>query len=155
VEKATFTVYTDPFERYFERRGITEESSANLSAEEAERFKASFPVEHPRWFREIKPSGWKQVKGGVQWQYADFKPKDPIEVRYYMTQLPNRAEDVGVFLERALRGGGQKGSAVVEIETIKQLLLATWGKEPQTSEVKAFAAEQIWYAPSKNFSAKA
>ena len=152
VEKATFTVYTDPFERYFERRGITEESSANLSAEEAERFKASFPVEHPWWFREIKPSGWKQVKGGVQWQYADFKPKDPIEVRYYMTQLPNRAEDVGVFLERALRGGGQKGSAVVEIETIKQLLLATWGKEPQTSEVKAFAAEQIWYAPSKNFS---
>lgn len=152
VEKATFTVYTDQFERYFERRGITEESSANLSPQEAERFKASFPVEHPWWFREIKPTGWEQVKGGLQWQHTHFKPKDPIEVRYYMTQLPSRAEDVGVFLEQALRRAGQKGSAVGEMETIKQLLLATWGMEPQTSQVKAFAAEQIWYAPSKTFS---
>ena len=95
VESATFTVYTNPFERYFERRGITEESTADLSTEEAERFKSSFPVQHPWWFRQITPAGWNQVKGGVQWQYKDFKPKDPIEVRYYMTQLPSRPEEVG------------------------------------------------------------
>jgi hypothetical protein len=152
VEKATFTIYTDQFERYFERRGITEESSANLSTEEAERFKASFPVEHPWWFRETKPTGWKQVKGGLQWQYQDFKPKDPIEVRYYMTQLPNRAEDVGGFLEAALRGAGLKDSTAAEVERIKELLLATYGKEPQDPMVKAFAVEQLWYVPRKDFS---
>ncbi len=152
VESATFTVYTDPFERYFERRGITEESSANLSIEEADRFKASFPVQHPWWFRQITPTGWNQVKNGVQWRYKDFKPKDPIDIRYYMTQLPNRPEDVGPFLEQALRGVDQKESAAAEVERIKELLLATYGNEPQDSKVKAFAAEQIWYAPRKDFS---
>jgi hypothetical protein len=103
VESATFTVYSKPFERYFERRGITEENTADLPTEDAERFKSSFPVQHPWWFRQITPAGWNEVKGGVQWQYKDFKPKDPIEIRYYMTQLPIRPEEVGPFLEQALR----------------------------------------------------
>jgi hypothetical protein len=153
VESATFTVYTKPFERYFERRGITEENAADLSTEEAERFKSSFPVQHPWWFRQITPAGWNQVKGGVQWQYKDFKPKDPIEIRYYMTQLPIRPEEVAPFLEQALRGVGERDKAV-ELEKIRQLLLATYGEEPQDSTVRAFAAEQLWYATRKDFSAE-
>jgi hypothetical protein len=153
VETASFTVYTKPFERYFERRGITEENTADLSTEEAERFKSSFPVQHPWWFRQITPAGWNQVKGGVQWQYKDFKPKDPIEIHYYMTQLPIRPEEVGPFLEQALRGVAKRDRAV-ELEKIRQLLLATYGEEPQDSTVRAFAAEQLWYAPSKDFSAE-
>lgn len=153
VETATFTVYTTPFERYFERRGITEENTADLSTEEAERFKSSFPVQHPWWFRQITPAGWNQVKGGVQWQYKDFKPKDPIEIHYYMTQLPSRPEEVGPFLEQALRGV-EKRDRAVELKKIRQLLLATYGEEPRDSAVREFAAEQLWYAPRKDFSAE-
>jgi hypothetical protein len=89
----------------------------------------------------------------VQWQYKDFKPKDPIEIHYYMTQLPIRPEEVGPFLEQALRGVAKRDRAV-ELEKIRQLLLATYGEEPQDSTVRAFAAEQLWYAPSKDFSAE-
>jgi hypothetical protein len=34
------------------------------------------------------------------------------------------------------------------------LLLATYGEEPQGSTVRAFAAEQLWYAPRKDFSSE-
>ena len=47
---------------------------------------------------------------------------------------------------------GQKEPPSLEVERIKQLLLATYGKEPQDAKVKAFAAEQLWYAPRKDFS---
>jgi hypothetical protein len=152
VEKATFTVYTEPFERYFERRGITEENAPDLSPEEAETFRSSFPVQHPWWFRQITPGGWHQIKGGIQWQYENFKPKDSIELRYYMTQLPSREEEVGRFLDQVLRHVGPTSSPTVELEKIKQILLATYGEEPQDSEVRAFAGRQLWYAPRKDFS---
>lgn len=152
VERATFTVYTEPFERYFGRRGITEENVPNLSPEETDTFKSSFPVQHPWWFRQITPSRWHHIKGGIQWQYKDFKPKDPIELRYYMTQLPDREEEVLPFLDQVLRHIGTTASPAVELERIKQILLATYGEEPQDPEVKAFAARQLWYAPRKDFS---
>ena len=52
-----------------------------------------------------------------------------------------------------MRGVGQ-GDRAVELERIKQLLLATYGQEPQDPTIRAFAAEQLWYAPLKNFSAE-
>jgi hypothetical protein len=47
VEIATFTVITEPFEKYFNRRGIGEESDSDMDQESAERFNSSFPVRHP------------------------------------------------------------------------------------------------------------
>lgn len=152
VESAKFTVITEPFERYLGRRGITEEELTDMNHEEASRFESSFPVRHPWWFREIKPEGWQAVKGGVQWLHKDFKPKDPIEVRYYMTQIPQLSQEVDPFLDSFLKGLGPNESAATELRRLKQIVLATYGKVPEDETVKAFASQQLWYAPRKDFS---
>jgi hypothetical protein len=69
VETARFTVLTEPFERYLNHRGWTEQDANPI-----------FPVRYPWWFRQVTPTGWQAVKGGVQWSYKDFKPKDPITI---------------------------------------------------------------------------
>lgn len=153
VEKAKFTVITAPFEKYLHRRGFTEEEGSELKGEELHRFKSSFPVAHPWWFRRIKPDGWKAVEGGVQWEYEDFKPKDAIEVSYYVTQIPSQPDEVDPFLDRFLAGLGPKESAATELGHVKEIVLATYGKEPTAKVVKDFVSEQLWYLPTKDFSA--
>lgn len=152
VEQATFTAYTQAFEKYISGRGITDESKSNLSPEDSTRFESSFPVQHPWWFREIKPVGWKAVEGGVQWQYQNFKPKEPIAIAYYQTQLPKNADEVGPFIDRFSKNLESKNSVVTELTKIRELLLATYGKEPDDPTVRTFASEQRWYAPRTNFS---
>jgi hypothetical protein len=151
VETATFTVITGPFERYFERRGISEESEKKIrgfSGEEESRSDNPFPVQHPWWFRKITPDGWKEVEGGVQWQFKDFKPRDPIDVRYYMTQFPRLPGEVDAFVDVLLSTGASRK----ELEEINQVLLSTYGKEPQENRAREFASAQLWYAPRKDFS---
>ena len=152
VEKATFTVYTEPFEKYINRRGITEESKSEMSSADAARSQATFPVQHPWWFREVKPSNWKPVEGGLQWQYRNFKPKEPITIAYYQTQLPKTSEEVDAFVDRFLENLQPGDSVVSELTKIRELLLATYGKEPDDPAVRAFASEQRWYGPRTNFS---
>lgn len=151
VKTATFTVITEPFESYLERRGVTEESEKKLrgfSGEEEARSEKAFPVQHPWWFRKITPEGWKKVEGGVQWQYSDFKPKDPIDVRYYMTQFPRLPEEVDAFVDALLSAG----TTLTELEEMNQVLLSTYGKDPEENGAREFASSQLWYAPRKDFS---
>jgi hypothetical protein len=154
VEAATFTVITERFELYLDRRGFFEEPAAGLSPEEVARTKAMYPVRRPWWFRQITPVGWQAVKGGVQWHYKDFKPKDPIAVRYYLTQIPRLPEEVDAFVDSILKGmgEGQAARAATELGLVRQILLATYGKEPEDDAAKAFVAAQVWYAPRKDFS---
>jgi len=151
VETATFTVITEPFESYLERRGVIEESKRKLrgfSREEESRPRTALPVRHPWWFRKIKPEGWRKVEGGVQWQYKDFKPKDPIDVRYYITQFPRLPEEVDAFVDALLSSGTSRK----ELEEINEILLSTYGKEPEGNPAKEFASGQLWYVPRKDFS---
>jgi hypothetical protein len=152
VEKATFRVYTQLFEKYLDRRGLFEQTSEDLKPEEAAQFKVSFPVQDPWWFREIKPNGWKAIKGGIQWQYQDYKPKDPISIAYYMTQFPKRADEVDAFVDRFVQAIPPEDSVRAELEKLRQVLLATYGKQPQNPDVRSFASAQRWYAPRKDFS---
>jgi hypothetical protein len=152
VETATFTAAADPLERYISRRGITEESIAKMSREEAARLKSSFPVQDPWWFRQIEPAGWHKVEGGIQWHYKDFKPKDPIEVRYYTTNIPQQPEEVDAFVDSFLQHLVPNRSAAIELARLREILLATYGKEPEDEVAKGLASEQLWYAPQKDFS---
>jgi hypothetical protein len=152
VETAKFTLITEPFGRYFEHRGITEESAGKLDSEEYKRFNSSFPVHHPWWFRQIEPSGWKAVEGGVQWEYTDFKPKDPIEVKYYTTPFPRLPEEVGPFMDRFAQGLEPKESAGPQLARLREVLLAVYGCEPKDPRAKSFVSKQLWYEPRKNCS---
>lgn len=153
VQTATFTVMTGPFELYLNRRGFIEESSAGVSAEEAARTREMYPVQHPWLFRQITPEGWHAIEGGVQWRYKDFKPKDPIGVRYYITQIPRLPEEVDAFVDRILKSLDQRvGATTAQLQLVREILLATYGKEPESDAAKAFVAGQVWYAPRKDFS---
>lgn len=182
VEKATFTVITEPFERYLDVRGLGERPPAGLGAEQDEgdrKFQESFPVIHPWWFRQIKPDGWRKVEHGVQWSYTDYKPQDSLVIGYFMTALPQLPDDVGPFVDRFLQNLADRNSSTsdgqqlkqlmqapdnkqqenhaatqraVELQRLKQLLLATYGKEPTDAVVKDHVAGQIWYEPKKDFS---
>lgn len=152
VETADFKVLTDRFEKYFKRRGITEETDAEMSSDEAEQFHSSFPVRHPWWFRQIDPQGWKPIAGGVQWEYKDYKPKDPIAVRYYTTPFPELPEEVDAFVDQFLKALDPNQSAPTELGRLKQILLAIYGKEPEDQTARTFASEQLWYKPRQDFS---
>ncbi len=152
VEAAKFTVFTERFEQYFDRRGVTEDSAVEPSAEGADRFNSTFPVRHPWWFRQIEPDGWQTVKGGVQWQYNNFKPKDPIQIRYYTTPFPRLPQEVDPFVDRFIKSLGPKESPNLELSRLRQILLAVYGCEPANQEAKAFASRQLWYSPNKDCS---
>jgi hypothetical protein len=152
VETAKFTLITRPFEKYFDRRGITEEAETMMDQETAEQFHSSFPVRHPWWYRRLEPEGWKPVEGGVQWQYKDYKPKDSIAVSYYTTPFPQLPEEVDPFVDQFLKGLGPGESRGAQLERLKQLVLATYGKEPEDQGARTFVSQQLWYEPHKDFS---
>ena len=160
VETATFTIITEPFERYLNHRGwqdvwpdlTAEQSKGFLSAEQAQQLQTEVPVRHPWWFREITPAGWKAVEGGVQWQYSDFKPKDPINIAYSLTQFPRLPAEVASFVNGLRKVLPPGANARTELEAVREVLLATFGKEPGSATAKAFAAQQRWYSPRKDFS---
>ncbi|HMD71640.1 MAG TPA: hypothetical protein VKF41_09880 [Bryobacteraceae bacterium] len=152
VEEATFTLITEPFERYLNQRGWEDSAPVSRSPETAREAETQFPVHHPWWFRTITPDGWEKVEGGVQWRYKDFKPKNPIGVSYFETQFPRLPEEVAPFVKRVRKAAGTAGEQQAKLAWVHQILLATYGKEPEDASARSFAAGQLWYAPRKDFS---
>jgi hypothetical protein len=181
VKSATFTVITAPFERYLDVRGIGEEpplvpGDKQDKGEEMDR--KMFPVQHPWWFRTVSPGGWKNVENGIQWHYEDYKPHDPIVVSYIMTEFPRLPSEASAFVSKFLENLSDSDSAlsarqqlefllkppseghhrrssipdVVALQQLKELLLATYGREPDDESVKRHVASQVWYQPQANFS---
>jgi hypothetical protein len=164
VERAMFTVITDPFERYLNHRGWEESLPLEMADEKDRRppelmdemtkvARDRYPVQHPWSFRKITPDGWQKVEGGVQWEYKDFKPKDAISVAYYLTQFPGLQREVGQFVELVRRAIGNTGDPRPKLRLVRELLLATYGREPDDAAARAFASAQFWYAPRKDFKA--
>jgi hypothetical protein len=149
VESATFTLLTDSFEQKIDQNGIPgiwEQSNPETPRT------PPFPLQHPMWFRRISPNGWKAVKGGVQWSYTDYKPKGSIEAAYYMTQLPKVPEDVDKFVDWFLKRLEPTDSVVADLIRARDVVLATYGKEPEDSMTRRFVEDQLWYAPQMDFS---
>ncbi|HEX4125434.1 MAG TPA: hypothetical protein VHY37_11955 [Tepidisphaeraceae bacterium] len=153
VEKATFTVITDPFEKYLNYRGSTEENVSELPADQQKTVRDFFPVEHEWWYRAVTPAGWKAVDDGIQWQYKNYKPRDPLTITYYQMEYPTLASDVDPWVDAILRTIPDKSKQPGELAIVKQILLATYGQAPTDADAKAFCEDQIWYAPKKDFSA--
>ena len=149
VESATFTLLTDAFEKKLGLNGIP--GFEEQSHPEPPRT-APFPLPHPMWFRQIAPAGWKAVNGGVQWSYSNYKPKDSIGVNYFMTQLPRVPEDVDKFVDWFLTRLDPTDSVIADLIRARDVVLATYGKEPEDSLTKRFVEDQLWYAPQKDFS---
>ncbi len=166
VQKATFTVVTGPFEKYLDWRGMLEEGVDDLTEEVKKKMARRFPIQSPWWFRKIIPEGWKPVKisdvDAIRWEHTDFKPREPIAVRYYYTLLPRFAKDVDLFIDTffnpkryEMEGDpGEKISPVIfaDLVSMKEIMLATYGKKPKDKIAREFAENQVWYNPKKDFS---
>lgn len=149
VERGSFTFLSEGFEQYLTQRGFEEDSP--LTAQYAEKKKAMFPVQKNWWYRDVQPEGWKPVKGGVRWEYTDFKPKDPITVRYFSTQFPRSADEVNAWVDAVLTRIRKGKESPNDLACLHDILLATYGQEPQNDLAKTFVETQIWYHPSKDF----
>jgi len=152
VESATFTVYTNLFENYLNYRGVFEAPAGKGASGDAEQRENPFPIQHPWWFRTVSPDGWKAVEGGIQWKYQNYKPHDPIVVRYYMTEFPQSPVDVNTFVNRIIKRLGEDESEVAALTEAKEVLLATYGKEPTDPEARDYVERQLWYTQRKDFS---
>jgi hypothetical protein len=150
VESATFTLLTERFERFLDRAGLPENATKPHS-EDGTEYPAPFPVRHPWWFRTISPGGWTQVQGGVQWNYKDYKPTDPIEVHYFQSVLPKWPAEVDAFVDHFLKALKPEDSPQAELTRVRDVILATYGAEPADPITKEFVEDQLWYAPRKNF----
>jgi len=150
VESAKFRVITQPFEKYLKKRGVTEEQPEEVPAEDLA--SNPFVVKHPWWYRKVTPDGGKPVDGGIEWTYQDYKPHDPIVVTYYLTQIPTQPDEVDAFVSRIVDRLNAKGKEVDTLKRAREVLLATYGKEPADKQALAFVQEQNWYEPHKDFS---
>lgn len=154
VESATFTVYTDSFETYLNYRGVFEAPSTKSAPDSTEEHENPFPIQHPWWFRTVSPDGWKPVKGGIQWKYENYKPKDSLVLRYYMTEFPQAPADVDTFVSRILKRLTKDELEVTALAKAKEVLLATYGKEPTDPDALSYVERQLWYTSRKDFSMK-
>jgi hypothetical protein len=151
VEHATFTVYSAPFEKYLARRGFDETDPSDLTVEERTTVANNFPVHNVWSYREISPGGWHDVQYGVAWEYRNYKPKDAIKITYFLMQFPQVASEVDPWVDAILRQVSDPNRQASELSIAKQILLATYGKEPADASARAFTADQVWYAPKANF----
>src|ERR1700751_4600409 len=114
---------------------------------------ARLPAYHTWWYQALSPAGWHELsEGGVQWRYSDFKPKDPISISYYLTQLPSSADDVPAFVEHLRALSTDTDNLQEKLSLIQEIVLASYGKDPDSPEGKRFALAQRWFAPRKDFS---
>jgi hypothetical protein len=151
VEKADFTVYTTPFEKYLAHRGLDETKISDLPPDQQRTMASFFPVHNVGSFRGVKPAGWQAVENGIKWEHKNYKPKDPITITYFLMQYPQVADEVDPWVDAILRQVSDPIKQPTELSIAKQILMATYGKEPSDATARAFAADQIWYAPKTDF----
>jgi len=149
VEKATFTVITQPFESYLSQRGVIEKTSESIAA--SKDLPDPFPAHHPWWFRTIDTPDGKPINGGFQWSYSDYKPKDTIVVSYYFTLFPQRPEETGSFLNHFMASLQPPQKPAAMLTRLREVMLATYGKQPTDPSTRAFVEHQLWYKPRADF----
>jgi hypothetical protein len=57
-----------------------------------------------------------------------------------------------VFLNTFLKALSPSEKPELELRRLKEVYLATCGKEPTDNTVRQFASQQLWYEPRQNFS---
>jgi hypothetical protein len=88
---------------------------------------------------------------GYSPDYKNYKPKDPLAIRYYFTQYPAQVSEVDGWMDAILRKVGDHSKDSAELAILRQVLLATYGQAPTDSDALTFCQDQIWYAPKKDF----
>ncbi|MBI5762682.1 MAG: hypothetical protein HZA51_04070 [Planctomycetes bacterium] len=154
VGKASFTIVTKHFEQYLNCRALSEVDSSEHVDNERDSSTRMFFRLHTYWYRDIKPGGWQAIPEGIRWQHTDFKPNDPLEVRYYLTFFPRSAQDVAGWIDTVVHSGQDLEPPMTDEELgfVRQVLLAFFGQTPANLAVRRFVEDQIWYHPRSDFS---
>lgn len=156
VKVANFTVVTKPFEDYLNHRPTIEHQPPDQGDDNDvdDAMYSKLMSQKNRWFRDIRPAGWRLQQNGISWNYKNFKPKDPIQVRYYLTFIPRNETGVDDWIDGLVKAGSSDGKkfGASELEIVRQVLLATYGLSPSDPTAQRFVEKQIWYQPRKDFS---
>ena len=145
IEHATFEVNLGGFEEYLAHREIIEASPPSPADVENAKARGVFNwiLKDRMIHRQISPDGWKEKDGIIRWEFKNYRPKDAISVRYVLTILPKKADDVSSFVATVF---DDKPSAE-NVRDLREIFLATWGIAPEHEAIRQFAANQVWYKP--------
>jgi hypothetical protein len=97
-------------------------------------------------------SGFEPVSASAGYIEITSRNAGPETLKRAKERFPEAPDEVDVFVDGFLKRLMPSDSAVEELERARDVLLATYGKEPADSITKRFAEHQLWYAPRKNFS---
>jgi hypothetical protein len=97
-------------------------------------------------------SGFEPVSASAGYIEITSRNAGPETLKRAKERFPEAPDEVDVFVDRFLKRLMPSDSAVEELERARDVLLATYGKEPADSMTKRFAEQQLWYTPRKNFS---
>jgi len=152
VEAANFKLITHGFEKYISQRGCwDEEVSGNAPQQKGMRPYTTIMRNPCEWHRDISPTGWIPTQFGVRWEHRNFKPKDPLTLRYYLLPIPRHAAAADQWIDDILSSVPEKKEHFKVLSQMEHVLLALYGQEPKDKEVLAFVSDQVWYKPQAKF----
>jgi hypothetical protein len=172
VEKAEIHVYLGGFEKYLSARRVVENPEASEEHPDGKGSRQGFLDSYCKdWLmhRQIEPKGWTEKDGTVTWQFKGSVPEGPVAVSYLLVGVPQSVDGLRALVQSTLvakpAAPGPKADnpfadaeakEAVEISAskladnladLREILLASWGIAPHREPVRAFAANQVWYAP--------
>jgi hypothetical protein len=156
IEDAEFEIRLSGFEQYLNNRPLDESNTDNDKKSDDNAAESKKNAKTPRLtkdiylHREIHPNGWKEKDGVIHWHYKNFRPKDDIDVAYYLMFLPKNPDDLPTFTDYIFDGKGTKE----DWSELREVFLALWGIEPKSKTIREFAPKQMWYSPKKDMTAE-
>ncbi len=145
IQHATFTVDVGGYEKAMANvplDGLAERQKREETQEQDSILSGTYQGD---WLihRQIKPDGWREQGGVICWDFKDYHPKSPIEVRYALRFIPTTRWAVRAVVNTPPAAGLKRE----DLEDLRELMLATWGMAPKSESLRKFVASQTWYVP--------
>jgi hypothetical protein len=146
IESATFRIDTAGVEYWMGRRGssfLAEVDPPPGSSELQQLYRMKVGLT----YEQRSPGDWKDdpEHGWTSWKIRNYKPGAPIRFCWFVTSLPQDAEDCELLV-RQLMGTHPQEAEVLELA---EIVAAFFGIAPKTDSVKEFVERQVWYHPRK------
>lgn len=138
IEKALFEVDLRSVERDMQTKG----RNACPSSPKTEALKQVLQ----NLYRSVSPRDWKEDRGILRWEFANYSPSDPIRIAYYPISIPKNAEHCKIVMAKLL----VDKLTTEDLLDFREIVAAYYGQEPTTPRVKEFVENQVWYPGSKD-----
>lgn len=157
LQSATFNLYYHEFEKYLNKRGVSEEDPDDPHYGK----RRGMPLNS--LFRKIEPEGWKIEQNRhqryISWKYTDYIPEHNISISYFYTPFPQTQPQAEALFEaikkeydkKSVRKGNSKAFTVMpewssaDNKNIADAILEFYGIKTDNPDIADFLESQIWY----------